>query len=63
MQSMGHSFDELAASALAVKEAEIARTEATLASIAATSTRVSESEFGDLAQEVSSLAFEDQSDR
>ena len=49
MQSMGDSFDELAASALAVKEAEIARTEATLASIAATSTTVSESSFGDLA--------------
>jgi cellulase/cellobiase CelA1 len=64
MNAMGSSFDELANSAMAVREAELARVDAIAANVAQTSEIVTGSKnFGAVAEDIGGQAFEDYDDR
>lgn len=64
IRDMGKSFDELSLAALQVKQAEIARAEATAASIAQTSNKVTGSKkFGQAATDFSAQLYEDFDDK
>jgi hypothetical protein len=64
IDNLGTSFDELANSAYAAKQAELARVDAIAANVAQTSSIVSGStDFGAVAEEMGARSFENYDDR